>query len=157
MDLYSYKGNYPEVLPQRIRLSNGLTRTNTATFTAEEIADTGYILAENPPIHNELQKLVWAGTQWQVIDFTEEEIAVIVAAEWKAIREKRDTLLKEVDWRVLKYESQKRLEVETTDSIENLDKYAQELRDVTKQDNPQSIVWPTLGNVTLDDSNPVNY
>ena len=152
MDLYSYKGNYPEVLPQRIRLSNGLTRTNTATFTAEEIADVGYILAENPPAHNELQKLIWSGTQWQVIDFTEEEIAAIVAAEWKTIREKRDILLKEVDWRVLRYESQKRLGVEITDSIENLDRYAQELRVVTKQDNPQSIVWPTLRNVTSEDT-----
>ena len=144
MDLYSYKGNYPEVLPHRIRLSNGLTRTNTVTFTAEEIADAGYILAENPPTHNELQKLVWTGTQWQVIDFTAEEIAAVVAAEWKAVREKRDTLLKEVDWRVLRYESQKRLELETTDSIENLDRYAQELRDITKQTDPANIEWPIL-------------
>jgi hypothetical protein len=41
--LYSYKGEYPKVLPERIVLSNGTFRTDSSTYTEEEIADAGYV------------------------------------------------------------------------------------------------------------------
>ena len=40
--LYSLRQQRPAPLPFRIRLSNGFTRTEPASFTAEEIADAGY-------------------------------------------------------------------------------------------------------------------
>jgi hypothetical protein len=41
--LYSIRQQRPAPLPFRIRLSNGFTRTEPASFTAEEIADAGYV------------------------------------------------------------------------------------------------------------------
>jgi hypothetical protein len=147
MSLYSYKGGYPSSLPDRIRLSNGLTRTEKNTFTEEEIANAGYVLAEDPPIHNERQRLVWSGTTWQIVDFSEEEIAEIVEREWQTIRFKRDEKIKEVEWRLFRYQSQIRLGIPTDDSPEEINKidvYIQNLRDVTNQNDPSNIVWPTL-------------
>ena len=41
--LYSYNGEYPTDIPERIRLSDGSTRTDSSTYTEEEIADAGYV------------------------------------------------------------------------------------------------------------------
>ncbi|MGO2354626.1 MAG: phage tail assembly chaperone [Marinomonas foliarum] len=60
-------------------------------------------------------------------------------------RTKRDQLLGEVSKRYDRYASESRLGLETTDSIESLDTYAQALRDITKQEGfPTTIEWPAL-------------
>ena len=73
--LYSYNGAYPTVLPDRIRLSNGQTRTNKSTFTAEEIADAGYVLApvRDLPYDVTRKKVAWDGNNWTTEDITEAE------------------------------------------------------------------------------------
>lgn len=40
--LYSYKGEEPRPLPEKLRLSDGTTRTDPSTFTEAEILDAGY-------------------------------------------------------------------------------------------------------------------
>jgi hypothetical protein len=147
MSLYSHIGNYPSSLPDRIRLSNGLTRTGKDTFTEEEISDAGYVLVEDPPVHNQRQRLLWTGTTWQIVDFSEEEIAEIVEKEWQTIRFKRDEKIKEVEWRIFRYQSQTRLGVPTADSEEKIhiiDEYIEDLRNITQQTDPTNIIWPTL-------------
>lgn len=42
MALYSLQGELPKPLPARVRLSNGLTRTDPSTFTPEELSSWGY-------------------------------------------------------------------------------------------------------------------
>lgn len=64
--MYSLKGQYPQPLPYRIRLSNGLTRTGS--YTAEEIADAGYVEAPDPPSLSRHEILSWDGAQWVVTD-----------------------------------------------------------------------------------------
>ena len=41
-NLYSYKGADPHPLPERLRLSDGTTRTDPSTFTNAEITDAGF-------------------------------------------------------------------------------------------------------------------
>jgi len=41
-NLYSYQGQEPQELPERIRLSNGRTRTDSSSFTTEEISNAGF-------------------------------------------------------------------------------------------------------------------
>ena len=58
--LYSFRNQRPAPLPQRIRLSNGFTRTEPASFTAEEIADAGYVGPYTDPTHNPAtEQLLW--------------------------------------------------------------------------------------------------
>jgi hypothetical protein len=64
--LYSLNGAYPKLLPKRIVLSNGVTRTDSTTFTTEEIADAGYIAVVDPPFVPQYHNLLWTGTEWLV-------------------------------------------------------------------------------------------
>lgn len=139
---YSFRNQQPipyNEIPDRIRLSNGVTRTNKNTFTEEELSDAGYQQVENPPvITNNNEKVIWAGTEWQIVSLTEEEIENL----WRDIRKSRDGRLASIDWRFLRYQSQIRLGLTPTDNIERLDQYAQALRDITLQTDPFNIVWP---------------
>jgi hypothetical protein len=145
MTLYTKNGSYPNNLPFRIKLSNGLTRTDPTSFTPEEIADAGYIVVEDPPASiPDTQILEWSGTAWNVRDKTEQELTNELQRKWYEVRGQRDYMLSQLDWRFHRYQSQTRLNITPTDNIENLDTYAQALRDITLQTDPYNIVWPEL-------------
>jgi hypothetical protein len=58
--LYSIRQQRPAPLPFRIRLSNGFTRTEPASFTAEEITDAGYIGPYTEPAYDAAtEQLLW--------------------------------------------------------------------------------------------------
>jgi len=59
------------------------------------------------------------------------------------IRETRDRLMSEFEWRYSRYDRQVRLGLPTSDNIENLDNYMQALADITLQTDLENIVWPT--------------
>lgn len=66
--LYSLDSRYPlhwSELPNRIRLSDGKTRTDRDTFTADELRDAGYVLTDLMPNYNdEVYVCSWDGSQW---------------------------------------------------------------------------------------------
>jgi len=145
--LYSYKEQYPGPLPERIRLSDGSTRTDSSTFTEEELTDAGYVAAgDSPPFDGDTQKVVWNGVAWEVVSLTAEEINSRTAELWTEVRETRDLKINEVEWRIMRNLSETRLGITTTtDSISDLDTYIQALRDITSSTtNPLEVVWPTL-------------
>mgnify|MGYP000184987645 CR=1 FL=1 len=145
MTLYSYKTQYPDSnIPERIRLSDGNTRTDSSTFTPEELIDAGYIIVEDPPIYDEeTHKLIWSGTAFERVGLTDLEIAAKTVRRWAEIREVRNSKIREVEWRILRNQSESRLGLEPTDDIQLVDTYIQALRDLTKQsDDPLEIVWP---------------
>lgn len=82
------------------------------------------------------------------IILTEEEILVQETAriqdQWNQVRGIRDTLMRDFEWRYTRYFRQQRLNLETTDTIENLDSYMQQLADITTQPDPFNIVWPSF-------------
>ena len=83
----------------------------------------------------------------EVIDYTPpsaEEQAANLASEWNVIRDRRDEMIRAVDWRYHRYHRQVRLNVTPTDDIVELDTYIQSLADVTAQSDPFNIIWPTL-------------
>ena len=149
--LYSINGEYPvETLPHRIRLSDGSTRTDNSTFTDSDLSNAGITTVSNPPDFNqETHKLVWSGTEWQTVSLTESEISARNNQRWQEIRETRDAKIKEIEWRIMSYQSETRQGVEErTDNIVELDTYIQALRDITSTTtNPLEVVWPTLGPV----------
>ena len=58
--LYSIRQQRPAPLPFRIRLSNGFTRTEPASFTAEEILDAGYVGPYTEPAYDAAtEQLLW--------------------------------------------------------------------------------------------------
>ena len=144
--MYSYKTEYPiSNLPERIRLSNGSTRTDSSTFTNAELTDAGYVDVSDPPSFNsQTHKLTWDGTSWQTVALTDSEIVTNISQQWASVRSDRKEKFEEVEWRVFRHQSQVRLGVTPTDNIADLDAYIQALRNVTTQSDPYNITWPTL-------------
>jgi len=147
--LYSINGEYPiDTLPHRIRLSDGSTRTDSSTFTADELSSAGITTVSYPPEYNaDTHKLTWDNNdvEWEVIALTAEELADLNDLAWQGIREERDVMIKEVEWRVFRYLSEERAGITThTDNISDLDTYMQKLRDIPETySNPDDVVWPT--------------
>ena len=83
MTLYSHNLNTPDVLPDKIFLSNGFTRTNRETFTEEEIADAGYVAAPEKPEYNEFtHQCLWVNTEWVVTQLSDAEKEYIKKRAW---------------------------------------------------------------------------
>ena len=138
---YSYKNQYPisfDEVPDRIRLSDGSTRTDKTTFTPEELLDAGYVMVNDKPTVDKFQKLIWDGSNWVIEDYTETEKNAAKVNQWDIIRAERNRLLAETDWIVIKY-------LENNDPLlGQLSLYRQKLRDITQtQIDPYNIVWPT--------------
>lgn len=136
--LYTYKGQYPQPLPQRIRLQDGTTRT--PPYEEDFLESQGYRSVGNPPIIGIEQKLEWTGVNWLVSNKNSYEIE----SDWDTIRKQRDEKIKEVEWRYNRYYRHERLGLPQIDSLQNLDTYIQALADITKQTNPYAIIWPVL-------------
>ena len=66
--LYSVDNCFPlhwSELPNRIRLSDGKTRTDKDTFTEEELKDAGYVFTDLMPDYNdEVHVCTWDGSNW---------------------------------------------------------------------------------------------
>lgn len=145
--LYSHNQGYPsEGLPHRIRLSNGSTRTDSSTFTDAEISDAGYVGVQTAPSYNSrTQRLEWTGTDWNVVGLSTSEIDYNILQEWSSVRDVRNKMIDDIEWRISRYQSEVRLGITTTtDNISNLDTYVQALRDITKQSDPYNITWPNI-------------
>lgn len=144
--LYSFNGNYPQKIPERIVLSSGISRTDSSTFTEEELLDAGWVkVSDIPPFDGGSQKIIWNGVDWQIIDLTETEILSVINEQWTEVRKNRDKKIKEIEWRIFRYQSQVRLGMTPVDDITKLDEYVQSLRDITSSTtNPLEVVWPTL-------------
>ena len=65
MILYSFKGQYPQQLPDRIVLSDGFTRTG-GIYTPQEIANAGYLPIEVPEYDLNTHQLNWNGSEFSL-------------------------------------------------------------------------------------------
>lgn len=139
--LYSKNGSYPATLPHRIKLSDGTTRTDSTTFTAEEIADAGYIEAAKQPSVQYPNKVEWTGSEWLVREPNDYEILT----RRNEIKSYCLAMLDETDYKVIKA-------VELGEQIEQtyID-YRQELRDLYNsidELDPWVTEMPTLPELT---------
>ena len=73
---------------------------------------------------------------WESVNASESEIEDRIQQKWAEIREHRTELLKECDWTVLS-------DSPLSDTLSSWTQYRQELRNITSQENPFNIVWPT--------------
>lgn len=133
--LYSFNGAWPTALPFRVKLSDGTTRTDPATFTQAELEVWGYTGPFTPPTFDNLTEVLeWSGSEYSVRPMTTEERQVVLDAQWSDIRSERNRRLQESDWTQLQDSPADKPAWAT---------YRQELRDVTQQIDPFNIVWPT--------------
>lgn len=136
MLLYSHNNEIPKPLPERIRMPDGRTRTDSSTFTEEELLEAGYVLAPSPTPPGPYEKLEWTGTEWVINEMDQEEREYITRTEWNNIREERNRQLASYDWMVIKA-------AELGESLpQDFLTYRQKLRDITLQADCFNITWP---------------
>ena len=131
---YSHNGNWPVILPNRIVLSNGKSRTDKSTFTAEELADAGWVAVSDPPTVEYPNKLAWDGSNWFIRQPTQAEIDMRLSE----IRKTRDEILKQTDVMIIRAYEQG-LQPDPLWVT-----YRQELRDLPQNIvDPFYVTWPT--------------
>jgi hypothetical protein len=138
--LYSYQGQAPAPLPEKILLSDGRKRTNVSSYSDEEILDAGFTGPYGVPNYDqEYQRVLWNSETLSFVleDISDEEL-------WEKIREKRNNLLKESDWIMI-------CDIPGDKDI-NLPEwtlYRHKLRNLPATTlNPKEIVWPLKPNET---------
>jgi hypothetical protein len=102
--LYSYKGETPRPLPNKIRLNDGTAPSDPSTFTDEQIAESGFTGPYVVPDYDQTyQRMYWDSEKLEYIiediqrpgfEMTEQEV-------WAGIRNVRNILLQESDWTIL--------------------------------------------------------
>lgn len=65
--------------------------------------------------------------------------------KWKEVRAKRDKLMADFDWRILRHTREVALSLTPTEDITALHNYMQALADITDQEDPFLIQYPTFG------------
>jgi hypothetical protein len=119
--LYSHQGQEPQELPERIRLSDGRSRTDSSTFTEEELANAGFTGPYNYPEYddNYHESVSWNSElkQWDIIPLPEKFF-------WDRLKNRRNNTLANSDWTQLPDAPI------TSEEKVAWAKYRQELRDI---------------------------
>jgi hypothetical protein len=63
--------------------------------------------------------------------------------QWARVRNERDRLMADFEWRYSRRERYIRLGLPILDTLDDMDRYMQALADITLQENPAMIEWPT--------------
>jgi hypothetical protein len=133
--IYSYNNQYPKPLPSRLKLPDGTTRTDPASFTPEEIALAGYVAAEDYPTVVYPNKLEWTGTSWLVRPPNNSE----TQQQIRQVQEHCKQMLFNTDYKIIKaFEQGVSIDPEFA-------AYRQQLRDLYNNvADPWFVIWPTL-------------
>lgn len=138
--LYSYQGQAPAPLPEKILLSDGRKRTDVSSYTDEEILDVGFTGPYEVPQYNqEYQRVLWNSEtlSFNVEDISDEEL-------WQKIREKRNNLLAESDWIMVSD-----IPGDNDINLPEWTLYRHKLRNLPETTlNPKEIIWPLKPNET---------
>jgi hypothetical protein len=146
-DLYSLNGDIPKVLPNRIKFSDGKTKTDILTFTENDILRSGFEGPYNIPDYDPDRYIPKWNEETKTWDMTDHPVWLgnnfvqPIEQQTEQVREYRNYLLSLSDWTRLDDNS---LTEEQKESWEN---YRKELRNVPQQDSfdgtIDSAIWPT--------------
>jgi hypothetical protein len=137
-NLYSLNQAWPQELPFRVVTPDGGSRTDPSTFTTEELVAWGYTGPYTRPEYDRYSEVLeWTGTAFNVRPMTDAEREAVVAEQWSLVRRRRNGLLLECDWTQL---------ADSPADKATWASYRQALRDITEQQDPFDIAWPTPPN-----------
>lgn len=86
MNLYSYKGQEPQILPEKIRLENGNSVTSLNELSNEELLSYGFVGPISKPTFNgDIQKLIWDCHEYKVEDLSEQELLIVDSKKRESI------------------------------------------------------------------------
>lgn len=132
--LYSHNTALPAPLPHRIRFADGSTRTDSSTFTPEELERAGFTGPyERPTCDYKTETVAWdaEALAFLVRPYSFDELQ----AQYAKVREQRIKLLQACDW----------TQISDYDLGADRDAWAayrQALRDLADAPNPYDLTWP---------------
>jgi hypothetical protein len=130
--LYSHNTATPAPLPHRIRFVDGSTRTDSSTFTPDELGRAGYSGPyERPECNPKLETIDWDGTQFLVRPYNFDELQT----QHAKVRQQRIQLLQSCDWTQIN-------DYDLGADREAWAAYRHALRDLADAANPFDITWP---------------
>jgi len=144
--LYSLKGAYPAELPNRIRLSDGSTRTDVDNFTEKMIADAGYVTVSNPPSVAITQTCTWNGSDWVVEEAPEWKMQQLKEAYLSSVKEEQHAILL-IYYRIKIEELEKNGE-NLKYNMDELTAYIKKIEAIqdTYNEDTMSVSWPQKPN-----------
>ena len=135
--LYSLNGAYPKPIGNRIRLSNGKTRTDSSTFTEEELIDAGYQLAPDIPEKPDnvtFCKLEWNGTDWEY------RVTPLITE----IEDERQNVLNQINDMIQEARFIRKRAIYNGTPDNNIDAYITDLNNlIVNIDDPINVNWPS--------------
>lgn len=96
--LYTKDGSRPAPLPHRLHMPDGTTRTDSSTFTEEEIELAGYVIADKMPAATYPNKVLWIDGAWVIQEPTQSDIY----AKKQALKDACLDRLADTDYKVIK-------------------------------------------------------
>ena len=114
-------------------------------------ANNAYVVQMNKNHDNTRQRLINTDPYYEagvvygvaVQDFSESDAQLVFDQKWESVRAQRNYLFNKMQWRVERYNREVRLGINpTTDDITALDNYFHQLAEVTKQSDPNNVIWP---------------
>jgi hypothetical protein len=82
--LYSYQSQEPKPLPNRVRLSDGSTRTSLIELTSSELLSLGFTGPYvQPSYDSKTEKIIWSSEdlQYQIVPLTQQELDALATQE----------------------------------------------------------------------------
>tara|TARA_R110000772_G_scaffold90652_1_gene186873 strand:+ start:100 stop:696 length:597 start_codon:yes stop_codon:yes gene_type:complete len=82
--LYSYQAQEPQSLPNRVRLSDGSTRTSLDQLTPSDLLSLGFTGPYTQPSYNSsTEKVIWSSDdlQYQIVALSQQELDALTAQE----------------------------------------------------------------------------
>jgi hypothetical protein len=132
--LYSHRQATPAPLPHRIRFADGSTRTDSITFTPDELERAGYTGPyERPKCDPTIETVDWDATALAYV--VRPYNAAELTAQRAKIRQQRIQLLQSCDWTQI-------IDYDLGADREAWAAYRQALRDLADAANPFDITWP---------------
>lgn len=153
-------GSAVEFPLSEVMLRRALASTSLPTpITPECLAGTGFVCVQTPPASEfpvatkdarvgissvvEGANGFWKAV-YELVEVPDKDKAKRLAKKWDEVRANRASKFNELDNLIAKTQRELRMGVEPVYSLEILDVYGASLADVTKQQDPFLIVWPTL-------------
>ena len=145
--LYSYNGAEPKLLPDKIRLSNGSSRTDASTFTDAELADAGYTGPHAVPDFDlKTQERNWdsESLSFVVTDLPEIDEATLEQLRRNSLTDRRDNLLRDSDYIFVEdYPITESKKQEWRDYRQLLRDFPATITDIMQYDAIEDLPWPT--------------
>lgn len=131
---YNTKTGIVGELPEIITLESGLTRTDPSSYTDEELQEWGYVQIENQP-QCQVDEYIMFNRETLSWDILKKPFG----PQWDEVKKERNKRLEETDWYVIRF-------IERAIPIpDEVTTYRKALRDITTQENPFFIEWPSVG------------